>query len=205
MQNNISIIVFDLGNVLIPFDYERIIENLENVGKGLGQRFYNLYKDNYEIHRKYEKWEITDDEFLEIMMDWTDHKISRKEFCRIYSDLFELNEDTIALLPVLKKNYTLVLLSNTNHIHQKYGWEHYDFLKNFDKLILSHEVGAIKPEEKIYRSVEEFTAAPSEKHLFIDDIIDYVEGAKSIGWDAVQFVTHDKLLTDFKQRGIKLD
>lgn len=205
MQNNTSVIVFDLGNVLIPFDYDKILDKLNKIEAGLGQRFSNLHKDNYEIHRKYEKWELSDDEFLDIMMEWTEQKVSREKFCRIYSDLFVVNEDTVALLPDLKKNYTLVLLSNTNHIHQKYGWEHYEFLKHFDKLILSHEAGAIKPEEKIYRAVESFTKAPSEEHLFIDDIAEYVEGAKNIGWDSIQFVTHEKLLVDFRQRGIKLN
>jgi putative hydrolase of the HAD superfamily len=139
------------------------------------------------------------------MMDWTGHKISPEEFCRIYSDIFTLNIDNINLLPKLKKNYKLVLLSNTNHIHQKYGWEHYEFLQHFDELILSHEVGAVKPEEKIYRAVENFTEAPSAEHLFIDDIPEYVDGARKLDWDAVQFTTHGKLLEDFKFRNIKLD
>jgi len=205
MQNNISVIVFDLGNVLIPFDYNRILENLNKIENGLGDRFYDLYRDNYDIHRKYEKWELSDGEFLTIMMEWTEYKISPEEFCRIYSDLFTLNSDTISILPLLKNNYRLVLLSNTNYIHQKYGWEHYEFLKHFDKLILSHEVGAIKPEEKIYRAVENFTKAPSAEHLFTDDIIEYVEGARNAGWDSFQFTTHEKLLEEFRLRNIRLD
>ncbi len=205
MQNNISVIVFDLGNVLIPFDYNRILEKLDEIENGLGSRFYKLYKNNYDIHQKYEKWELSDDEFLNIMMDWTEHKVSGEEFCRIYSDLFTVNDDNIALLPRLKNNYRLVLLSNTNHIHQKYGWEHYDFLKHFDKLVLSHEVGAIKPEEKIYRAVENFTKAPSSEHLFIDDIMEYVEAAKKAGWDSFQFTTHEKLLEELNVRKIRLD
>lgn len=205
MQNKTSVIVFDLGNVLIPFDYNKIVENLNKIEGGLGQRFYNLYRDNYDIHRKYERWELTDDEFLDIMTGWIDNKVSREDFCRIYSDLFVVNEDTTALLPDLKKNYTLVVLSNTNYIHQKYGWEQYEFIKHFDKLILSHEVGAIKPEEKIFRAVESFTGKPSEEHLFIDDIAEYAEGAKNFGWDSIQFTTHEKLLEEFQQRGIKIN
>jgi HAD superfamily hydrolase (TIGR01509 family) len=205
MQNNISVIVFDLGNVLIPFDYSKVTDNLNKIEAGLGQTFYNLYRDNYDIHRKFERWELSNEKFLDIMMDWTGNKVSREEFCRIYSDLFVVNEDTTALLPELKKHYTLVVLSNTNHIHQHYGWKHYEFLKHFDKLILSHEVGAIKPEEKIFKAVESFTGKPAEEHLFIDDIAEYVEGAKSVGWDSVQFVTHEKLLVDFRERGIKLN
>ena len=98
--------------------------------------------------------------------------------------------------------YKLILLSNTSGIHQKYGWEKYSFIKNFDKLILSHEVGAVKPEEKIYKAVEEFTLEKSETHIFIDDILDYVNAAKTLGWDGIQFVGYENLENEFKLRNI---
>lgn len=204
MESNISVIVFDLGNVLIPFDYNRIIEKLNKVDVGLGNRFADLYYSNYDVHQKYERWMLSDKEFLKLMMEWTENKISEEEFKIIYSDLFIENKETTALLPKLKKNYKLVLLSNTNFIHQKYGWQQYSFLKNFDKLILSHEVGAIKPEEKIYRAVEEFTQEPSENHIFIDDIKDYIDGAKKLGWKGIQFISHDLLVKELKKCNIKL-
>ncbi len=202
MENKISVIVFDLGNVLIPFDYNRLVEKMNSIDDGLGNRFGKRYYDNYEVHRKYERWLISDNEFIKIMMDWTEHKIPEEDFMFIYSDLFTENKETTSILPKLKQNYKMVLLSNTNYIHQKYGWEKYDFLKYFDKLILSHEVGAIKPEEKIYRAVEEFTNEPSESHIFIDDILEYVEGAKKLGWSGIQFNSHEQLLEDLKQYNI---
>jgi len=205
MKNKISVIVFDLGNVLIPFDYNRLIVKMNSIDEGLGNRFGKRYYDNYEVHQKYERWLLNDDEFLKIMLDWTEYKISEEDFKIIYSDLFTENKATTLILPKLKLNYKLLLLSNTNYIHQKYGWEKYEFLKHFNKLILSHEVGAIKPEEKIYRAVEEFTNEPSENHIFIDDISDYVEGAKKLGWSGIQFKSHKQLLEDLKQHNILID
>jgi len=198
----ISAIVFDLGNVLIPFDYDIILNKLNGIKSGLGNRFAERYKNNYSVHRKFETWELSDDEFLNIMMEWTENTLSKGEFCELYSDIFVVNNDVASLLPKLKKNYKMVLLSNTNSIHQKYGWENYDFLKYFDKLILSHEVGAVKPDTKIYNAVEEFTNLPSAEHLFIDDVEEYVNGAKNVGWNAVQFVGYEKLITDFKNYNI---
>ena len=205
MKNEIKVIVFDLGNVLIPFDYGRIIKSMNRIDDGLGDRFAKRYYDNYHVHREYEKWELSNDEFIKIMTEWTENKIQEEDLKYIYSDLFEENRDTTALLPILKQNYKLVLLSNTNFIHQKYGWEKYDFLKYFDKLILSHEVGAIKPEEKIYGAVEEFTNEPPANHIFIDDISEYVEGAKGCGWSGIQFTTHKNLMSDLKTFNIITD
>jgi HAD superfamily hydrolase (TIGR01509 family) len=198
----IKVIVFDLGNVLIPFDYNRILIRLNSIKEGLGDRFYNRYKDNYHVHRQYERWELNEEEFLKVMLEWCEHEVNAEEFCHIYSDLFTENEQTTELLPKLKESYTLVLLSNTNFIHQKYGWEKYKFLKNFDKLILSHEVGAVKPEEKIYKAVENYTNVEPEAHIFIDDIEEYALGAKQMGWDAIHFKDADQLKFELKQREI---
>jgi putative hydrolase of the HAD superfamily len=197
-----SVVVFDLGNVLLPFDYNIIIRKFEKIEPGLGEKFYQLYKDNYEIHRKFEKNELSEDEFLSVMLEWLDDKVTAEEFKEIYSNIFVLNNKLINLLPNLKINYKLVILSNTNSIHQKYGYQNCEFLKLFDKLILSHEVGAVKPEEKIYKAVEEYTGGKPEAHIFIDDIPEYVRGAKNLGWDAVQYLSFEKLLKDFKERKI---
>jgi putative hydrolase of the HAD superfamily len=136
------------------------------------------------------------------MLNVLENKVDKKKFINDYSKIFTINEDVASLLPELKKKYMLVLLSNTDSIHKEYGWKDFTFLKYFDKLILSYEVHAVKPEEKIYRSVESFTNKPSNEHLFIDDISDYVKGAKNAGWDAVQFTGYEKLVSDLGQREI---
>jgi putative hydrolase of the HAD superfamily len=204
VANKTKVIVFDLGNVLIPFDYNRIIDAMNSIEDGLGNRFVKRYYDNYDVHQKYERWILNDSEFISILTEWSENKIPEERLKNIYADLFEESKETSALLPLLKKNYQLVLLSNTNFIHQKYGWEKYEFLKFFDKLILSHEVGAIKPEAKIYRAVEAFTNETPESHIFIDDIAEYIEGAKKLGWNGVQFTSAKKLKIDLESLGIKL-
>ncbi len=202
MKQKNSVIVFDLGNVLLPFDYKIILQNLDSVENGLGEKFAVFYRNNYDVHRRFERGELSTDEFAEIMLGVLEHKVAKERFFEIYSKMFTVNEVLVGVLPVLKKNHRLVLLSNTNAIHQRYGWQDYDFLRLFDKLVLSHEVGAVKPEEKIYRAVEEFTRAAPERHFYIDDIPDYVAGGAKMGWDAVQFVGNRELFGDFEKRGI---
>jgi putative hydrolase of the HAD superfamily len=197
-----SVIVFDLGNVLIPFDYAPVLKKFNNIKEGMGDRFKKLYADNYHIHQNFERGKISLNQFLAIMHEWTENILTDDEFIKSFSDIFTFNRDVIDLLPMLKENYTLVLLSNTNEMHKRYGYEHHEFMKHFDKLILSHEVGAIKPEENIYKEVEKFTQRPSHEHLFIDDIKEYVEGAKRCGWDAIQFISYEKLVEDLKLRNI---
>jgi len=201
-SSKISAIVFDLGNVLIPFDYTLAINKLNQIEPNLGNRFIEFYNSNYQLHRKFEKGIISESSFLGTMLDAVDHKINAGTFCKIYSEIFRTNNDVVSLLPVLKKNYKLYLLSNTNSIHQEYGWKKYGFIKYFDKLILSHELNSLKPEEKIYREVEKASGLSSSEHFYIDDIPEYVNAAKKIGWDAVQFVDYKNLVSDLKERNI---
>ncbi len=201
-KSDIKTVVFDLGNVLLLFDYKIIINNFNKINSGLGEKFEKLYEENYHIHEAFEKGEMSVNEFTRTMLEWLDYKVDTEKFCKIFSGMFTANEELMALLPLIKQKFKLVLLSNTNYIHQKYGWGKYDFLKHFDKLILSHEAGSRKPEEKIYRVVEDYTGEPSESHFFTDDISEYVKAANYIGWDAVQFVSNDLLISDLKKRKI---
>lgn len=201
-NSKIKVLVFDLGNVLIPFDYNIIINNFNNIEPQLGDKFEKLYTKNYYVHESFEKGEMSVNEFSRIMLTWLDNKIDQEKFCNIFSNIFTLNEELIDLLPKLKKKIPLVLLSNTNHIHQKYGWEKYDFLKHFDKLVLSHEVGYRKPEEGIYKAVENYTGESPDAHLFTDDILEYVEAAKNFGWEAVQFTSTNNYKKVLNERNI---
>jgi glucose-1-phosphatase len=202
MRKKYSVIVFDLGNVLLPFDYSILTGKLSKIEKGLGENFLEYYKNNYSLHRSFEKGEISEADFIERMLQALGNKIDKETFCNYYSNIFKENKDVVSLLPGLKKNYIIVLLSNTNSIHEKYGWKDFEFLKYFDELFLSYKIGAYKPEEKIYKAVENFTKKPPSEHLFIDDIAEYADGAKKMGWDAVQFTGFEKLMNDLKEREI---
>jgi len=179
-----------------------MLEKLDKIEKNLGQKFLKFYQDNYNIHRAFEKGELSEEEFINIMLESLDNKLDGKTFCNYYSKIFTENKEVTGLLPGLKKNYRLVLLSNTNSIHKEYGWKDFYFIKYFDKLILSHEVKAYKPEEQIYKAVEDFTQKPSGEHIFIDDVQEYSDAAKKLGWDAIHFTYYDNLIKEFKERGI---
>lgn len=197
-----SAIVFDLGQVLLQFDYKYFVEKVNLHKAGIGDHFLALYKNNYEVHRDFEKGLISEKYFISRMLEYLDHTIDEKTFCKYWSDIFSFNDDVIALLPELKKDYKLYLISNTNSIHKKYGYQNYEFLNLFDKLILSHEVKFIKPEKEIYLEVQKISGFPSGEHIFIDDILEYVDVAKNLGWDGIQFIGYDNLVENFKVRGI---
>ncbi|MCL5020656.1 MAG: HAD family phosphatase [Bacteroidetes bacterium] len=202
MKSKYSAIVFDLGNVLLNFDYQKVIRGFENIASGLGNKFADYYRQNYEVHRKFERGDYSGEQFTEIMLRVLENKVSKEEFYRIYSEIFTPNNELVAALPVLRQHYKLVIMSNTNSIHYQYGWKDFDFLKHFDKMILSYEVGSVKPEDKIYKAVESYTGVPPSEHFYTDDVLEYISAARQLGWDAAQFIDNATLFSDFEKRSI---
>jgi epoxide hydrolase-like predicted phosphatase len=194
----IKALIFDLGNVLIFFDWKIAERRLNEIQEGLGTLTTKFLKENNSIIKNLEKGKLTEDEFLNMIKSHLNSKIDKITIAKIFSEIFWENSELTKLLPELRKNYKLFLLSNTNIIHRKFGWDHYNFLKNFDKLFLSYEVGFAKPEEEIYQLViHSIDLNPSEV-LYIDDIEEYVNAAKNLGWNAVQFKSNEKLIEDLK-------
>lgn len=194
----IKALVFDLGNVLIYFDWKIAEKRLNEIEDGFGTRTTKFLKENNSIIKDLEKGKLSEEDFLEIIKSNLNSAIDKITIAKIFSEIFWENVELTKLLPDLRKNYNLFLLSNTNIIHRKFGWDHYNFLKNFDKLFLSYEIGHVKPEEEIYRFVLDSIKLNPAEVLYIDDIEEYIIAAKNLGWNAVQFKSNEKLIEDLK-------
>ncbi len=79
------------------------------------------------------------------------------------------------------------MLSNTNSIHKKFGWAQYNFLENFDHLVLSHEVKFVKPEKEIYIYTQNIFSNKPQEIFYIDDVLEYIQAAQNIGWNTYHF------------------
>ena len=77
-----SAIVFDLGQVLVRFDYKHFVEKVNKHKAGIGERFLELYQQNYNIHRDFEKGKISEKDFIAQMLDYLDHCIEEETFCK---------------------------------------------------------------------------------------------------------------------------
>ena len=62
------------------------------------------------------------------------------------------------------------------------------WLEDFDFHILSHEVGAVKPQAPIYAAAERAARCRPGEILYFDDVPEFIAGAAARGWRAEQFV-----------------
>ena len=106
-------------------------------------------------------------------------------------------EETVELLSRLREaGYPLYALSNwsaeTFHLVQ----DQFDFLGWFELIVLSGEVGCIKPDAQIYRILLDRIQKQPSECLFIDDSEPNLITAEVLGFHTIVFSTPDQLRSD---------
>jgi putative hydrolase of the HAD superfamily len=195
-------VIFDLGKVLIHFDFKRGYRELESLCPYAAAEIPRRIAPTGLVER-FETGLIEPAEFVSRLSAILDLKVDYTGFCRIWSCIFgePLVEDR--MLEGLAARYRLLLLSNTNAIHFAMVRENYPILRHFHELILSYEVKAMKPKREIFRAAVERAGCRPEECFYTDDVPEYVEAARRFGIDAVQFESASQLERELAARGIE--
>lgn len=197
----IKTIIFDLGGVVVPERIRTIrkaianelgLENLDLIPEELknqatkGQiRLIDLYT---EIIKKINK-QITPESLLE------------KHLAIYKEEATEIDNEMMALVNSLKQGYCVPCLTNTEVEIAEFNRERglFDY---FDKAYISTEMNARKPDPEIYHKVLEDLSLLPEEAVFIDNKLEYVEGARNVGINGILFEGIEKLREDLKEIGI---
>jgi HAD superfamily hydrolase (TIGR01509 family) len=75
----------------------------------------------------------------------------------------------------------------------------------FETIALSYQIGAVKPEPRIFAAAAELAGVPPSEIFFVDDIPGHVAAARIAGFDAVQYTTTPALVIDLRQRGVRFN
>lgn len=195
-------LIFDLGKTLIPFDFGRGYAALEKL---CGVPAAEIPKRiDADLVNRFEAGQVEPEEFVARFSRALGLHLEYRRFCDIWSSIF-LPEPFIPeeWLRALKARYRLLLLSNTNVIHFRMLVETYPLLRQFDELVLSYKVGALKPSPAIYREAIARSRCAAGECFYTDDIAAYVAAARREGIDAVQFHSRGQLEADMRARGIE--
>jgi glucose-1-phosphatase len=201
----IKAIIFDLGNVLIPLDFNRALQKITDMsGKNKEEIFATF--SQHQINIQYESGMVTTEEFLDccrqMYLNEFGVQVDDEQIKEIFLDIF--SEPTInpELFRKLKEKYPLYLLSNTNMLHFEHLKEKYTFLDWFDEVFLSYNLVCLKPSKEIYDKVIKAIGLPPKSLLFIDDLKENVEAAREAGMQAVIFKNEEKLVALMKEMGV---
>ncbi|MCL6508457.1 MAG: HAD family phosphatase [Bryobacteraceae bacterium] len=198
----IRAVIFDLGNVIVPFDTKRGYEALAAVN-GLPPEEIKRRIAATGVVQPFEMGKIEPEEFVRKICDALALKVSHERFCELWSSIF-LPQPLLPerLITQLKRKYKLLVLSNTNAIHFAMIRSRYPIMRLFDEYVLSYEVGAMKPTPEIYRVAIQRSACAPEEIFFTDDLEVNVEASRQHGLVAVRFESAEQLEAELERRGL---
>lgn len=134
-----------------------------------------------------DRGDLSDDEVFETLS-----RLSGETPDEIRADFrsrLKIKEDTVALIETLKNNYPIVLVSNAMRDWLRNILTENDLLRLFDKVVISSELGMIKPERDIFEYALSSIGVRADEAVFLDDNEKNVKGAEAIGINGIVFTT----------------
>lgn len=180
----IKALLIDFGGVLYDIDPSQTVSELSKIAAS-DSDFNKLKQYNYStmpFMAEYEKGNITTDEFRNAMAKLLAIPPSDRIDYAWNSTLVGLKSNIDKVVNELAEQYPLYLLSNTNELHYNYFAEESDVILNkFAHCYYSYKLKMHKPDVNIFKFVLDDLALDAGNILFIDDVIDNIEAAASLG------------------------
>jgi 2-haloacid dehalogenase len=110
---------------------------------------------------------------------------------------------SVEILDELKQGgFELHALTNWSVEKFPIARERYDFLGWFESILVSGELGLIKPDRRIFQLLLESIGRPAADCVYIDDNARNVAAAAALGFDAIRFEGPEPLRADLMRRAI---
>jgi epoxide hydrolase-like predicted phosphatase len=107
------------------------------------------------------------------------------------------NRSLLEYIAELKKDYKVGLLSNISS-RERLSIRFLDgeLESHFDTVVASGDEGYVKPQPEIYEIAATRLGVSPAECVMIDDILEFCEGARQVGMQAIQFQTNHQCITD---------
>ncbi len=183
---SIKAVLFDLGKVLIHFDFEPAFKRLAKYCDKSPAQIRDFFS-NSELEVLYDGGKISSHKFYREVKLKLGLSISYAQFRRHWNAIFRPVPGMAALVHRVGLKKRLVLVSNTNAMHFAHLKKSYPVLKKFHVHILSYKERVRKPDERIYRTALKACRAKAHEVVYIDDREDLTSAAKELGFHVHTF------------------
>ncbi len=195
--------LIDLGNCLIKLAYERVIANIcRDASVGRDELIEILEQPGG--YRDMERGAVTFREFYDFLCDKAGYRGTSLDLHRVWSDFFDGPiPGAETLLDQIREKYRVAFLSNSNEVHADLIPRQFSTLfRKDDRFVFSHRFRVAKPDPEIFRRALEVIGALPQHVVFIDDLLENVLAARTIGIRAFQFVDAQQLTRELEAEGL---
>ncbi|UCC38228.1 MAG: HAD family phosphatase [Candidatus Aminicenantes bacterium] len=201
-MRRIRCVISDLGKVIIFFDNNIFFTKMADYCPFSKEEIRELTFTHMNLIETFDCGRITPVEFYNRVVRNLKARIDHDTFYSIYNDVFSPNPPVLKIMEKLKRNYRLVLFSNTDIMRYSFIKEKFPGIQIFDEYVLSYEVGFMKPHPQIYLEALKKARAKAEDCVFIDDREENIEVAVRLGINVIHFMPQTDLESDLREMGL---
>jgi FMN phosphatase YigB (HAD superfamily) len=191
----IEALIFDIGNVLVLFDWQPFKNQLLADSVNLTAEAEMKFR---ELVIRFDLGEMDGEEFARLATRLIGFEGGKARFIAIWNGIFSSNPPMERIIPSLKKRYPLFLLSNTSDLHLAYLMRNFEVLRHFTDGVYSFRAKCAKPERRIFEMAIKQFGLQAENTAYIDDLAPNIRSALEVGLKTIQydFTKH----AEFEQR-----
>jgi HAD superfamily hydrolase (TIGR01509 family) len=197
-------VIFDLGKVLVDFDYGiagRLIAGRGKIAAGEVQQFI----DHSPLLFRFETGQISKEQFFAEVQSVTGFDGTFDEFTGFFADIFSPIQPMVELQAALRqRGVPTYIFSNTNELAVGHIRKHFPFFSQFNGYILSYEHGAMKPDAKLYEVVERTSRLGGSELLYLDDRPENVAAGAARGWQVIHHQAPDQTRAAMRATGLSV-
>jgi 2-haloacid dehalogenase len=196
------VIVYDLGGVLIDWDprhlYRQLIEDEAAMEWFLAEVCHTAWNEEQDRGRSFAA------AIEEAAARHPEHRPLIAAYFERWAEMMAGEiEGSVAILEELQSaGYELHALTNWSAETFPHARERFAFLEWFDSILVSADVGLIKPDPAIFDLLLERIGRTPADCIYIDDNPKNVASAAALGFDAIAFRSAAQLRADLEDRGL---
>ena len=190
----INTIIFDIGNVLLDFDYMKEFRKLFD--EETAETIANISIRKPEVWVEMDRGVLSYEEAVNLIIDGAPHleKEIRLAVKELYANVDSFPYAVEWVKHLKEKGYKIYILSNYGEKPFADSKIHMPFLQHVDGQLISYEIRKVKPTAAIYQAIcDKFSITPSEA-VFIDDSAANIAGATAFGLNTIHFTSYENTL-----------
>jgi FMN phosphatase YigB (HAD superfamily) len=193
-------VIFDLGKVLLDFDYEKLARNMQQHCAISAEELLSSALCVSGLQQRYESGLLTSQAFFEEVKRISGFQLGYEKFEPLFADIFTPIPGMIDLQRRLQiRGIPTYIFSNTNEIAVKHIRQTYPFFANFTGYVYSYEQRSLKPDPRIYEAVEKLAKHNRADLLYLDDRAENIDQGKARGWQVIQHVSTEETVPQVEQ------